>query len=50
MSSIGGGTTSTGNMSRQLEMGINAVTNTTYPDYTPEWTHILDEKKLIKKL
>ena len=48
MTSIGGGITTTGNMARQLEMGINAITNTYYNDYEPEWTKILDLKTSSK--
>jgi hypothetical protein len=43
-----GGIISTGNMARQLEAGINAVTNTSYKDYVPEYTKILQVVKSTK--
>jgi len=48
MTSVTGGVISTGNMARQLEAGINAITNTDYKDYVPEWTKILDLKRSTK--
>lgn len=40
--SIGGGVTGQGNIARLLQEGINAVTNTEYRDYEPEYTKLLD--------
>ena len=45
---ISGGIISTGNMARQLELGINAVTNTYYKQYSPEYEKILDVVKSSK--
>lgn len=39
---VGGGVTGQGNISRLLQEGINAVTNTEYKDYDPEYTKILE--------
>lgn len=46
--SVGGGIISTGNMARQLELGINAISNTYYKDYSPEWEKILTLSKSTK--
>lgn len=45
---ISGGIISTGNMARQLELGINAVTNTYYKDYEAEYPKILTVSKSDK--
>lgn len=39
---VGGGITGQGNISRLLQEGVNAVTNTEYKDYDPEYTKILE--------
>lgn len=41
--SVTGGITGQGSIARQLQEGINAVTNTDYKDYEPEWTKLLDK-------
>jgi hypothetical protein len=40
--SVSGGITGQGSIARQLQEGINAVTNTEYKDYDPEYAKILD--------
>jgi len=39
---VNGGLTGSGNMARMLQEGINAVTNTEYKDYEPEYVKILE--------
>ncbi len=45
---VSGGIISTGDMARQLEAGINSVTNTSYKDYEPQYTKILTVEKSTK--
>ena len=40
---VGGGITGQGSIARQLQEGINAITNDEYADYEPEWTKILEK-------
>jgi hypothetical protein len=42
MTAISGGRTSTGNLARQLEEGINSIANQEYPELSKEYADILD--------
>ena len=48
MTSVSGGITSTGNMARQLELGINAISNTYYKDKPLQYTKLVDVVKSTK--
>lgn len=40
---VQGGITGTGNIARELQEGLNAITGTAYKDYEPEWKKLLKE-------
>ena len=42
MTTVSGGTTTTGSIARQLEMGINAVVGQNYPQYPKQYTDFLE--------
>lgn len=48
MTTVSGGRTSTGNIARQLEEGINAITNQGYPELPKEYADILDVQSSSK--
>ena len=48
MTAVGGGIITTGNISRQLEDGLNAIANMSYDNYPPEFEKILEVRKSDK--